>query len=1488
MLEELLPDVKFSNDTTAGTIVAWARARDHEVIAETIEKMEAGELRTVETYNLDGPAVGAVMAMSVVVPEANCTVGPDPNQLIAWARPADHLRIQDVLDKIQDKGPPEKRPSLVVYSLRATEAESAMPIITTAVPNAQLNQGTLPNQILAWAKPEDHKTIAETIAKIDLEEPAETAPRAVVYSLEETSSTRAYYKLRLVREAVPSADFTLGSDPNNLIAWARPTDHEKIKQIIEELTSKGPAETRPTVVIYTLKSTTADAAESVLDSMVPNAEITVGEDPRQLIAFARPVDHEEIEAALKQIDIAEPAETAPRLVIYTLQTATADDAMDALAQAVPTAQINEGSIPNQLFAWARPDDHKKIETAIAQIDAAEPEATAPRAVVYALDETSTSAAYYKMRLLREVVPSASFTLGADPSNLIAWARPAEHEKIAEVVEQLVSKGPADKRPTMVVYTLRSISAETAIRVLGAAAPGAELDEGDDPSQMIAWAKPSDHEEIVAALAKIDVEQPPETAATLVIYTLQSTTADDAEPVLATAAPNAQIDEGTIPNQLFIWARPDDHKKLEATIAKLDAKEPEATAPRAVLYTLQGSTSRTGAIYRLRLLEDVAPAASFTFGSDVTQLIAWARPADHEKIKEVVEQFGSKGPPELRPSLAVYTLESTSADVALGVLSDAVPEAEFSEGTDPSQVVAWARPADHEEIEAILAKLDVADPAETAAKVEVYTLESGTAAGAMAFLVSAHPQAKITPGTNPRQIIVWARPAEHEKIKLAIERLSQKESAATAPTVKTYSVEVNGAAKVISLLSTAVPDAQLSVGANPSQLIAYAGPADQEIIAKAIEQVEAAGLRDTSRTLTVYDMRAEDVPSLMLVLDPALTQNAQFVTDPNRDTLIVWATPKIQAALKNAVEEFQEKMPEPVEPVAKVYRFEEADPAAALTVLTALVPSAEIAMDEATGNLVVSALPDDHEKIQATIDEMDRKDAAGQAPTLEIYPLVSVDPAGVLPALQTLFSTNSRIQLSLDARNDALIAVATPKEHQRIKELLAKVEQGALTDTQSTLQLYSMKDVDSYSAMEILETVLAKQGVKADLSIDSGTNQLVAMARPAQHETIKSTLEKLRQEERTMEILQLDYLEPDTANLAIMRLFSDEGFSNQPAVSSDQDTGQLFVRATQEQHTEIRALLIKLGETELKTLGAATDARLRVIPFGGDAKAAVEEIRRIWPQLRDNPIRMVAPSSDDGAAIPSETPIVRGQDPDATAEEPAPVLVVVAEGSITLASEDVEALDQFESLLRTMSQRTGYIGRDFSIFAVRNTGAAGIAATLEELFRSKTRTRTSSGSYRTASPQLIIVPDGRLNTILVQGSRADRAKIEGLLKVLDTAEVPKTLPANKPKLIPIVNTKATRIEQVIRDMFETQLSSSGGKDSLPSWLSSEMSVDEVTNSLVVMAPSPLIDEITDLAERLDKAAGENPAEGIKIIALKKINAARAVEALEQIRGRSSSR
>ena len=61
----------------------------------------------------------------------------------------------------------------------------------------------------------------------------------------------------------------------------------------------------------------------------------------------------------------------------------------------------------------------------------------------------------------------------------------------------------------------------------------------------------------------------------------------------------------------------------------------------------------------------------------------------------------------------------------------------------------------------------------------------------------------------------------------------------------------------------------------------------------------------------------------------------------------------------------------------------------------------------------------------------------------------------------------------------------------------------------------------------------------------------------------------------------------------------------------------------------------------------------------------------------------------------------------------------------------------------------------------------------------------------------------------------------------------------------------------------------------------LEVDEVTNTLVVMAPPPLLEEITALVASLDTAAAENSTRSVKLIPLKPLSADRMEKVLDMI-------
>lgn len=138
--------------------------------------------------------------------------------------------------------------------------------------------------------------------------------------------------------------------------------------------------------------------------------------------------------------------------------------------------------------------------------------------------------------------------------------------------------------------------------------------------------------------------------------------------------------------------------------------------------------------------------------------------------------------------------------------------------------------------------------------------------------------------------------------------------------------------------------------------------------------------------------------------------------------------------------------------------------------------------------------------------------------------------------------------------------------------------------------------------------------------------------------------------------------------------------------------------------------------------------------------------------------------------------------------------------------------------------------------------------------------------------------------MVQANRSDREVIASLIETLDSAETPQALAANQPRMVPIKNTDADEIQNVVEDVFESQLRGSmgeGGRRSSRGPLSPRLSVDRTSNSLVIRAPSPLADEIEQFAKTLDEAAGDDPSRRLRIVPLQKLSSDSVQDALDVI-------
>ncbi len=279
----------------------------------------------------------------------------------------------------------------------------------------------------------------------------------------------------------------------------------------------------------------------------------------------------------------------------------------------------------------------------------------------------------------------------------------------------------------------------------------------------------------------------------------------------------------------------------------------------------------------------------------------------------------------------------------------------------------------------------------------------------------------------------------------------------------------------------------------------------------------------------------------------------------------------------------------------------------------------------------------------------------------------------------------------------------------------------------------------------------------------------------------------------------------------------------------------------------------------------------------------------------------------------------------------PIFLATTPNGVMLYSDDTQALNEFEDLLKTLTGATGGSGPKLTVHYLIHAKADVIAEMLTTIFSGSslssgggggffggnpfganafganafgaTASSTSSGSIGSVlsgggiktSGTIHINPDTRLNALIIEANPTDLEHIEDLLAVLDKESGPEGNSVSpKPRMIPVVNTQASEVAEIIRQLYADRLvqgSGAGGirpqdimagigmmmrgaaggrggqrggfggggggggnrRTSQPEPPKLAIGVDTRTNSLVVSAPDQLFNEVKSLVEELDTAA-----------------------------------
>jgi type II secretory pathway component GspD/PulD (secretin) len=601
--------------------------------------------------------------------------------------------------------------------------------------------------------------------------------------------------------------------------------------------------------------------------------------------------------------------------------------------------------------------------------------------------------------------------------------------------------------------------------------------------------------------------------------------------------------------------------------------------------------------------------------------------------------------------------------------------------------------------------------------------------------------------------------------------------------------------------------------------------------------------------------------------------------------------------------------------------------------------ARIVADPRTNRLLATASPSEHRIIEEAVKTIDIE-ATGSflstKPYLFTYEVMTADSREVTRTIDVLMPG---IVVNEDGRNDLIHILATPELHERVRDLIQRLD-GAGGGSQvaviplsrmdpslAVATLQGMFIADDEDAPTIQPDLIGRQvmvrgtetqivqvrRLLADLGED-GTGSARSGGGPVRTFNLSS-----RDPAEVLPILEQMWRTRTGSRIRIVNPPSE--FRGGPRVLNGRPAAEDDAPAEPEPPAAREAQ----GEDEDR-LGVQRDVDGELFPVSPFAVSVESE-----------PVADANGSSDAAdTAGPQATEPAKPQAEDAAGdaltavEEPvSPVTVRVTGGELMLISQDEAALDELEFMLEDVLQavppRTTW-----TVVPLRAADATETAAMIEQLFPDSSVSQVSSSSsgflgmmsggltsfgrsvgdmtglssLGTGPQTLRIIPDVRLNSLFISGPTYRVDEVLDMLEVLDASGLSESLRDRMPQMIPVRYADVAEVFEIVKSVYEPELqpadngrgnpaagfaamfggSRRGRGDDDENGGNGEpqvtLGIDRNTSNLIVSASAATFEEIRLLVEQVDEAA-RAARRTVTVYSLQNTNAAAMRDSLSSL-------
>ncbi len=866
-LTSIVPGAKVTVSTDGRQLFVVARVVDQTMIKKMVEQWKEAaqnqEEPDLKVYPLENTLTATdVSTIKTMVPGVQVTLSTDGHQLNVVARSEDQKAVKALVDELTAANQ-QQRPALKIYPLNNTFTPADVTSIQSLVPTAKVTLSTDGRQLNVVASAEDQKQVDELVNELDQAATNRIKPQLSVYQLKRTFTAADVANMQSL---VPGAKVTLSTDGRQLNVVALEADQKEVAALIEEMDAAAAQRVKPEMAVYPLVKPLSPPILTTLQTLVPEASVSMSADGKQLIVVAHPDDQAIIKTTLDQIAVSADGSGKQRLEIYQIDGLSAPELQKLLQPLAIQSTITLDAPQDRLIVWGPESEQTAFADVVAKLEQNPLTGTKPILQFYPMEDKSLLTKFQSV--LSSLAPSANITWDEEGQRAMVVATPRDQQIVRDTMQQIMQNAQPVEKQVLRLYTLTPTQATRfeAVRddVLKDL-PGVRIIQDPQTGELAVWGKASQHEKLAQVFDELKTKGESSILPLLIGYSINRGSAQVVQQMLQQVFPTAKITVDEKSDRVLVYAPLSLQGRIKQTIAQLDVEGTPNNKEEIRSYMV-GDVDPTPI---LPMLQKLVPDMQLEVDAKARKIIASGTLRDHELLAKALEQFRN-GDPAQRPVVKAYPMEgrsTTSLFYMRSVLQNVVPDAVITIDPRGGSIVASASEQDHEKLKQAIdevVKLNRADKLQ----LETYTLDKVQAQQVIATLAQIVPDAKISAGVDPRQIVVWALPEDQERVKASLAKLEEAAGKDTQRVLQLHRVQPNVASQLGSFIARTLPDLQILSGQGTDRLLVWGTPQDQQRLQKLVSQMESELGLDEKRVMKTYELDDVPVAEARRVLDSA--------------------------------------------------------------------------------------------------------------------------------------------------------------------------------------------------------------------------------------------------------------------------------------------------------------------------------------------------------------------------------------------------------------------------------------------------------------------------------------------------------------------------------------------------------------------------------------------------------------------------------------------